>query len=70
SLIQRVLSYGLESRSAEAHPGIESYLQVLETLLSEIDVTKMHDQFDLDQEKKVIDDIRKHMQNTVAQNTQ
>jgi hypothetical protein len=30
----------------------------------------MHDQFDLDQEKKVIDDIRKHMQNTVAQNTQ
>jgi len=66
SLIQRLLSYGLEARDDTIYDTVENYLKVLETLLDEIDEAEMHDSFDLDQEKKVVDDIRKHMKNPIS----
>jgi len=65
SLIQRLLSYGLEARTDEIYDQVEDYLVLLESLLADIDPEEMHESFDLDQEKKVVGDIRQHMKNPI-----
>ena len=61
SIIQRVLSYGLEARSPIIVDELETYLKTLEKLLSKIDVNEMHETFNVKEELKVIKDIRNHI---------
>ena len=61
SIIQRVLSYGLEARSPTIVDELETYLKTLEKLLSKIDANEMHETFNVKEELKVIKDIRNHI---------
>lgn len=66
SLLQRVLSYGLEARDTDIHPQLDKYVGSLDKLLDGIDPDDMHESFSLKQEKEVVSNIRTHMKNQLT----